>query len=373
MKSNALYFLLSLIIISGCQQDTRTAFLPSEWIGTIQMGDGNPELVFYLYTDSLGQSAGHVGIPSKGIEKLPLDKILITKDSIHLQLSAAQASYKGALGKNRDHILGVWQEGPTTFSLKLTPLLKEIDYANSKKAITTSLDLGFESPHFNFYSKKGDAVVLEEISKPLESNYLRITKDMQTNFESKIDVLIYPDVTSFHTAINVPEASDWVVGAASRNELKMVSPLHPGSEHSYASLMKAIVHELTHTVVLNFREQGLAGVPNWLNEGYAYYEAKQLDAVQRQRIFSRLQNKTIPTWNELEKANTIEFGDMGGYVISTTIIEFLIDSYGLDALKQFIIAPEKVEEIYKLSKTALEVLWLKYLEQKSGADKLSGE
>ncbi|MFT5751390.1 MAG: hypothetical protein ACI828_001627 [Flavobacteriales bacterium] len=124
------------------------------------------------------------------------------------------------MGKDRKSINGIWQEGPTTFSLKLTPLLKEIDYTNSKKVNTVSLDLRFESAHLNFYSKKEDTGVLDKMSKPLESNYLRITTDFQTNFESKIDVLIYPDVTSFYTAINVPEASEYMVGAASRNELK---------------------------------------------------------------------------------------------------------------------------------------------------------
>ena len=47
---------------------------------------------------------------------------------------------------------------------------------------------------------------------------------MQTSFNSKIDVYIYPDLKTFHSAVNYPDAPDWVVGAASKNELKMVSP-----------------------------------------------------------------------------------------------------------------------------------------------------
>lgn len=364
MNSKLSLLLLLMTLLTGCQKESTGSLFPSSWIGTIKMGDATPELAFYIYSDSLGQAAGHLGIPSKGIKKLPLEKVNITKDSVHLQLSA-QANFKGALGEKNGHIDGIWQEGQTRYALMLSPLLKEIDYATSKKANTTSLSLEFESSHFNFYSKKEDAVVLADISKALEENFMRITADMQTGFESKIDVLIYPNVNAFHTAINYPDASEWVVGAASTNELKMVSPLHPGSEHSYESLMKSIVHELTHTIVLNFREQGLAGLPNWLNEGYAYYEAKQLDVTQRQKIYANLKNNTLPAWRALEKASTIEFGDLGGYVIATTIIEFLVDTYGLDALKQFIIAPEKVEEIYKLSKDELEILWLNDLSKKS--------
>ena len=127
--------------------------------------------------------------------------------------------------------------------------------------------------------------------------------------------------------------------------------------------MKAIVHELTHTVVLNFRKQGLGGLPNWLNEGYAYYEAKQLAESQREIILSNLLNNTIPSWNQLEKASTSRFGDLNGYPISATIIEFLVKSYRSDKLKQFIIEPESIEKIYKMSKKDLEILWLKHLKQ----------
>ena len=71
----------------------------------------------------------------------------------------------------------------------------------------------------------------------------------------------------------------------------------------------------------------------------------------------------IPSWNELEKANTAAFGDINGYLISATIIEFLVESYGLDKLKQFIIEPESVAKIYTISKEDLENLWLKYLKK----------
>jgi len=354
-----------MISIYGCNQKRNNSIIPSSWIGKIKMGDANPELVFNISEDSLGQLVGYLGIPSKGIPEIPLDKVIITKDSIILEISAVQASYKGVLINNRQVINGIWQEGPNTFPLILTPLTREIDYTKSKKVNTSLLKSEFSSENFTFYSKKQDEKVLEELSLTLESNYLRITKNMDTSFDSKIDVLIYPDLKAFHRAINYPEAPDWVVGAASKNELKMVSPLNPGSEHSYESLMEAIVHELTHTVVLNFRKQGLAGLPNWLNEGYAYYEAGQLTENELQTIQSNLLNNKLPSWQDLKNANPFQFGDMGGYGISATIIEFLVESYGVEKLKQYIIEPENVEKTYKMSEKDLELMWLEYLKQQT--------
>ncbi|WP_176223674.1 peptidase MA family metallohydrolase [Marivirga sericea] len=363
MKFQLLILLLSTIAITGYSQQKNKSITPSSWIGKIKMGDANPELVFNIFRDSLGQLAGHVGIPSKGIQGIPLSKVYINQDSIFLEISAAQASFKGIFENNRNTINGMWTEPQNTTALILEPLTKEIDYDNFKKENTSSLNLALTNPHFNFYSEEEDKNVLEDLSKTLESNYLRITKDMQTSFISKIDVFIYPDLKTFHIAINFPNTPDWVVGAASKNELKMVSPLNPGSEHSYESLMKAIVHELAHTIVLNFRKQGLVGLPNWLNEGYAYYEAKQINEAQRELVHKQLLQNRIPSWDELEKANTVQFGDINGYPTSATIIEYLVESYGLAKLKQFIMEPESVEKIYYTSKEDLEDLWLNDLKR----------
>ncbi len=369
MKFRFLILILCSIIINGCNQQTNKSIAPSSWIGKVKMGDANPEVVFNIFKDSLGQLAGNIGVPSKGVQGIPLSKIYIKQDSIIMEISAAQASYKGIFEKDGNIINGIWTEPTNKSPLTLVPLTKEIDYDNFKKENTSSLTLEFTSENFNFYSEKQDIKVLEDLSNVLESNYLQLIKNMQTSFNSKIDVFIYPNIKSFHNAINQPDAPDWVVGAASKNELKMVTPLNPGSEHSYESLMKAIVHELTHTIVLNFRKQGLVGLPNWLNEGYAYYEAKQLNEAQRELVHAQLLNKSIPSWNELEKANNFQFGDMNGYPISATIIEFLVKSHGLVKLKQFIIEPENVEKIYKVTKEELEDLWLEDLKQTKSTTK----
>ncbi len=362
MKFKILVLLLCAYM-QGYSQQTDMSIIPSSWIGKIKMGDANPELVFNIFNDSIGKLAGNLGVPSKGLQGIPLSKVLIKQDSIILEIAAAQASYKGVFGKNMEVINGVWKEGENAFPLTLMPLKEKIDYKNFKKEIIPSFNLEFTSENFNFYSRKQDVKVLESLLKALESNYSSITEHLQTHFESKIDVYIYPDLKAFHTAILYPNAPDWVVGAASKNELKMVSPLNPGSSHSYESLMQAIVHEFAHTVVLNIREQGLVGLPNWLNEGYAYYEAKQLTIDMRKSIKSQLDNNSILSWNRLERANTSEFGDIGGYELSATIIEFLVQTYGFDKLRQYNIEPESVEKIYLMSKNELEIMWLEYLKK----------
>jgi Peptidase MA superfamily len=346
---------------SGSTMITNEKLISGSWIGAIKMGNDNPDLVLNLFADSSGALAGNLSVPGKGIKDLPLSGVKIEQDSILLEIAAAQARFKGAFTEDELSNEGTWNEGENSYQLRLVPLTEEIDYENVKHEISSSLNLEATSAHFELYSEKKDREVLENLSEILERNYKVITDHLNTEFENKIRGYIYPDLHTFHKAINYPEAPDWVVGAAGRNELKMVSPLNPGSVHSYESLMQAIVHEFAHTVVLNIREHGVVGLPNWLNEGYASYEADQLTDNQRKLIQSSLLNKTIPSWNELKEANTAQFGDMGGYGFSATIIEFLVQSYGFDKLRKFFLKPESVEGIYDVSEKKMETLWLKYL------------
>jgi hypothetical protein len=360
MKNKLLILLLfTSTIVFG--QQTLEIFTLKSWIGTIKLGDTNPQLVFDIFIDSIGKLTGTLGVPSKGLKGIPLSYVQVKNDSILLEISPAQASYKGIIDREKQSIEGTWKEGENTYPLILKPLTEQVDYNNPNKKNTSPLDFQIASKHFDFYSNKSDYKVLDSLANILEKNYLVITDHLQTIFTKRINVYIYPDLKSFHDAINFPDAPDWVVGAASKNELKMVTPLNPGSAHTFESLMQAIVHEFAHIVILNLREQGLVGLPKWLNEGYAFYEAHQLKDNIRTVIKTKLADKTAPSWSQLNQAGTVEFGNMDGYELSSTIIEFLVKYYGYDDLRRIIISPDKIEEICGTSLENLQIMWLKYL------------
>jgi hypothetical protein len=358
---NKLLILLLFISTVGFSQQTQELFTSKSWIGTVKLGDTNPQLVFDIFIDSIGKLAGTLGVPGKGLKGIPLSYVQVKGDSILLEISAAQASYKGVFNNEKQFIEGIWKEGENAYSLILNPLTEQVDYNPPNKKNTSSLDFQIASKHFDFYSNKSDYQVLDSLVNTLEKNYLVITDHLQTIFNERINVYIYPDLKSFHSAINFPDAPDWVVGAASKNELKMVSPLNPGSAHNYESLMQAIVHEFAHAVILNLRDQGLVGLPKWLNEGYAFYEAHQLKDNIRTVIKTKLADKPAPSWNQLNQAGTVEFGNMDGYELSSTIIEFIVKSYGYNGLRKIIISPDKIEEICGTSLDNLQKMWLKYL------------
>jgi len=225
-----------------------------------------------------------------------------------------------------------------------------------------SLYLAKESQHFDFYSTKSDIKVLDSLAITLENNYSRITNRLGIQIEKKINVKVFPNIKSFHVAINYPDAPDWVVGSSIDDELLMVSPLNPGSSHTYKSLMQVVVHEFVHIAVYYTRgDKGMKGLPIWLNEGYAQYEAGQINESIRKSAKSSLIKKEPPTWTQLDTVSAMKFGYMNGYALSVTIVEFLVNTYGIDNLVLLIKEPENIEIIYGLSKDALEIQWIKYL------------
>lgn len=334
------------------------------WLGEAEMGGSVFRLVFNIHMDENENLIGTLDSPDKGIIGIPLTNVKVSNDSVLFEVSAAQVRYDGRFSEDKDSIEGRWREGETSFPMSLvrTDEIVALVKPFGPDSIPEFMGLHHSSPHFDFYSTKNDRKILKSLARTLEKNYARITEHLQTQFTENIRVFIYPDLKSFHAAIYLPAAPDWVVGAAAINELKMVSPLNPGNVHEYDSLMKAIVHELVHTAVLNVRKpRGLVGLPKWLNEGYAFYEAGQMTDDMREATILYTQKNTPPSWIELNTASTAEFGDINGYAYSTTIIEFLVKTYGFERLIQLINEPENIEAIYDTTKENLENRWLIYI------------
>jgi hypothetical protein len=354
-----------LALSTAVGQTTTDTSAVGTWVGKLEAGGAKLRLVLHIYRTETGTLSGAIDSPDKGIKGIPLSRVYVNGDSLVVSITAALAGYEGKYSNKKTTIEGIWKEDGASFPMVLIRTIGTIDpesFDDYAKNSNDSLNLQKTSLHFNLYSSDTDRKVLDDIAKALEDNYGRITEHLRTHFTKSIKVYIYPDTKTFHNAIQMPNAPDWAVGAGGINELKMVSPLNPGSVHSYASLMQAIIHELTHTAVLNARgERGLAGLPKWLNEGYAFYEAYQMNDYMRRTVKSRLLEKAPPTWIQLDTASIVEFGNMDGYAFSTMIIEFLVNKYGFEKLLNLIMTPENMDAIYGISKGDLEKQWIQYL------------
>jgi hypothetical protein len=211
---------------------------------------------------------------------------------------------------------------------------EELGNEDNKTAQLFDMDLSLtrRTGHFTYLYHPYDSLVIDSIARKLEENYERITTELKAKKLPTVEVRIYPDLESYHTAINYPNAPAWMVGSAGINKFSIVSPQNAGPEHTYESVMEGIVHEFTHCVHIHLLNNHLGVAKNndarWLWEGVACYEANQFVSP---KSLSYLTNGNYPTLEELNDSDDRKIYQMG-YLI----IDFIKSKYGIKALKQLI-------------------------------------
>jgi hypothetical protein len=145
------------------------------------------------------------------------------------------------------------------------------DTPGSLNAVDSLLSLNKSTEHFQFLYTPADSSTITYIAEHLERNYARILRDFNLKTIPITEVRVYPDRTSFHSGINFPGASDFLLATAfGKSDFRMLSPRVVG-ENDSAMLMKMVTHEFTHCVHLNVDYS--PNNPRWLWEGVANYEA----------------------------------------------------------------------------------------------------
>jgi hypothetical protein len=171
----------------------------------------------------------------------------------------------------------------------------------------------------------------------------------------KIGVHIYPTLQEFHTAVGWPNAPDWFVGVG-WSEIHVVSPLNPGPAHSYEEIMDNVfIHEFTHVCTGKINQN----LPIWLNEGIACYEGGPY--YNKASVVAACNNLgRIPTLDELNSSYD-NFVNFGGYPLCLTISNFIVESYGMEKMSDFIRTPADYTIFSGLTKSEFQELWMEYV------------
>ena len=230
---------------------------------------------------------------------------------------------------------------------------------NSIEVNGITLEKQVKTQNFIFYSKDEDKKCIDDLSRELDDNQKFITNKLKVKIDSKIKVQIYPDIKSLHVAMDMVNANDSIVGTGWGDELKIVSPLNPGTIHNYDTVKKVLTHEFTHVVISKINNN-INAIPAWLNEGIATYEVKQLNEKAREFIKQRVSENKIPSFESLTKGfNTPD----GSHIFSYTIAEFLVNKYGYDKIIDILKTPEGLEKVLETSISDFEKQWICYLKE----------
>jgi hypothetical protein len=221
--------------------------------------------------------------------------------------------------------------------------------------IQTGYCIERDSKHFILFFEAQDTIVIDTIIKTLEYGYTKVTADLQMQLYSKTKVHIYPDIYQLHQAINWPDAPDWLVGVGT-TEIFVVSPLNPGPAHTYKEILNNVfIHEFTHICT----NQICNYLPIWLSEGFSCYEGgpyyKKSSIV---AAYKRLGK--IPSLDELNSSYD-NFVSLDGYGFGLTIAKFMVETFGMDATREFIYEPNDFSVFSGISKDEFENEWFEYV------------
>lgn len=191
--------------------------------------------------------------------------------------------------------------------------------------------------------------VHHDLFNELSDHIERISLKYNYHPSRKVTIEVYPDMPSFHQAVGEADAPNWFMGTYEGSILKIVSPLNPGPEHTYQSILKGTVHLFTMWLISEINPKA----PKWIRQGIGGYEAKLMtqdfiDGTTEEAIH----NLEIPTFEQLDNDNW-EFETMKGFQFSFLFVEFVVQQYGIDQLNKLIRNPQDFNGIFQCSEKEL--------------------
>ncbi len=165
-----------------------------------------------------------------------------------------------------------------------------------------------------------------------------------------IGMIVYPSHKDLHRkTLGYAGAflPDWFIGDNTRQWVLITSPGNPGPAHSRESIEQAAVHEYVHVLTDRINK----GLDYWLREGLALYLAGQEPAVGSVRAFSTIR------WEDYSRPNALQFAEVGGYTLAYTLIQYIKERYGWEAVVRLVPADAGIEQVLGLSPRVLFDEW----------------
>lgn len=173
---------------------------------------------------------------------------------------------------------------------------------------------------------------------------------------SGIGIIVYPSRKDLHrktlgfVGVFLP---DWFIGGNTRDWVLITSPANPGPSHNRESIEQAAVHEYVH--VLTDRVNQSLGY--WFKEGIALYLAEQVPSPESVRSHREI------SWEDYANPSALQFAEVGGYTLAYTLIDYIEDRYGWNAVVRLVSDDTDLEQILGVGPRQLFDDWKEWLVQ----------
>lgn len=190
-----------------------------------------------------------------------------------------------------------------------------------------------ESEHFSVLHNE-EKKAAQRIQRIAEEFYPKVTSDIGYSPKKKISIWFCKTQREFNMAVNAP-IQDWAAGCAYPQQHRVVVRDPAYMRNKQLSLSRLVKHEITHVVFGLKVGKNVRNVPRWFNEGLAMYEAEEWSYGQYWAMLTgSLGNSLIPLYQIADDFPQDEHGARMAYAQSYSIITFIANEYGEDAIKQ---------------------------------------
>ncbi|MFH0992712.1 MAG: BlaI/MecI/CopY family transcriptional regulator [bacterium] len=240
-----------------------------------------------------------------------------------------------------------------------TPLVTERHCVEQEmKAVLNRVyggELHFETDHFRFYGDPQQDYI-ERLGRSIEEQYRRLATDFEFVLAEKQMVYVYATQSRLHSALGDFNGPSWLRAGWGWDVLHIA----PESCFTDLSPENALLHVFVQRMIAQINPYA----PYWVQQGVSAYESKWLNAEKiRNLIRDDRYRRDLDTVRKL----TIKYDDFkvaGGYELSYTVIEYIVQIRGHAGLLAFIRNPEAWLGAYGADGVDFWSGWKTFIEQK---------
>jgi len=237
--------------------------------------------------------------------------------------------------------------------MRLRPLFMLLFFLMScDKENSPPLEMSMETVHFEINFHDIDAETITALTDELEGNYDRILEDLGLDTVFKTMVYVHNSYDELTQAVDhiLPNPPSWLSGIATgRSEMHV---LYPGS--LTVNFRQVTLHEFAHCASRNLNNN-MGSFQKWLFEGVALYEAGQF--VQPSTL-DYMVNEQPPTLTQLNSQS-----DTRIYEVGYTLIEFVVDEFGSEAIHDLIVSGGNVS-VLGISFGDFQTQWYAFVQER---------
>lgn len=220
--------------------------------------------------------------------------------------------------------------------------------------------------HFIMYCEPVDYQTADIVLAKSEKDYAEISQLFEHSLAQPIIIKMFPDLKSFHTAINEPNAPDWVIGRTENNNDSGVSPRNPGPVHTFNSVMAQYKTSLIVSMIYA-KYPHVEHIPRWLHQGVALHKTHYPSSKGFEELKILAQNPeqltTFSVFESIEKKDNATFDKLNGFLIAPSLVQFIEQKWGWKVILALLGDYASFEKIMGISKTEFYNQWKQSLKK----------